>query len=61
MTLDSIVILSLAALLAGYLFVLWYAAASRRRARRQAEATAALAREKTGAWKRLNRSAAGAP
>ena len=61
MTLDNFIFLSLAAAFAGFLFVLWYAAASRRRALREKEATAALAREKTGAWKRLNRSAAGAP
>lgn len=61
MTIDTIVIFGLAALFAGYLFVLWYVAASRRRARRKAELVAALAREKTGAWTRLNQSAAGAP
>jgi arginine exporter protein ArgO len=60
-SIDTIIVFSLAALFAGFLFVLWYVAASRRRALREAEATAALAREKTGAWKRLNRSAAGAP
>ena len=61
MTIDNIIVLSLAALLAGYLFVLWYVAASRRRAKRKAQAIAALARGKTAAWTRLNRSAAGAP
>ena len=61
MTIDSIVVLALAGLLAAWLFTLWYVAARRRRARRKAEAIAALRRKETGAWERLSHSAAGAP
>jgi hypothetical protein len=59
-TIANLVVLALAALLAACLFTLWYVAARRRRARREAEAIAAL-RKETGAWDRLSHSAAGAP
>ena len=61
MTLNTLILLALATLLAAYPILLWYVAARRRHARCKAQVIASLRRQRGAAWERLRNSAAGAP